>query len=64
MYDDALNRFTSALQTGGFNSLIAYNAALCHYRRRENVQALHFIGKFSEIFQYSGFPRIWNISSH
>lgn len=44
VYEEALNRFTAALQTGGFNSLIAYNAALCHYRRKENVQALNYIG--------------------
>lgn len=44
VFDDALQRFTAALQTGGFNSLIAYNIALCHYRKKENAQALNFIG--------------------
>lgn len=44
-HDDALKRFTAALQTGGFNPLVAYNAALCHYRKKEHVQALNYIGK-------------------
>lgn len=45
-HDDALKRFTSSLQTGGFNPLVAYNAALCHYRKKEHVQALNYIGEF------------------
>lgn len=44
-YDRALQRFNAALQTGGFNPLIAYNAALCHFRKRENAQAMNYIGK-------------------
>ncbi len=44
-YDNALQRFNAALQTGGFNPLIAYNAALCHFRKRENAQAMNYIGK-------------------
>lgn len=44
-FDDALQRFTAALQNGGFNPLIVYNAALCHYRRKENTQALNYIAE-------------------
>lgn len=48
VFDDALKRFTAALQSGGFNPLIAYNAALCHYRRKENSQALNYIAEIVE----------------
>lgn len=44
MYDAASQRFNSALQAGGFNPLYAYNVALCHFKKRENSQALNFIG--------------------
>lgn len=44
MYDDALQRFLLAMQTGGYNPLIAYNLALSHYRKKENSQALGLIG--------------------
>lgn len=44
MFDDALQRYTAALQNGGFNPLVAYNAALCHHTKKENSQALNFIG--------------------
>lgn len=47
-FDQALQRFTGALQSGGFNPLIAYNAALCHYRRKENTQALNYIAEIVE----------------
>lgn len=47
LYEDALQRFVSALQTG-FNPLIAYNVALCHYRKKENSQALNLIGEIIE----------------
>lgn len=46
--DEALERFTAALQNGGFNPLIAYNAAMCHYRRKENAQALNYIAEIVE----------------
>lgn len=48
VFDEALQRFTAALQSGGFNPLIAYNAALCHYRRKENTQALNYIAEIVE----------------
>lgn len=48
VFDDALQRFMAALQNGGFNSLIAYNAAMCHYRRKENAQALNYIAEIVE----------------
>lgn len=44
MYDESLQRFNLALQTGGFHPLIAYNAALCHFKKKENSQALNYIG--------------------
>lgn len=45
IYDDALQRYVQSLQTG-FNPLTAYNVALCHYRKKENSQALNVIGNF------------------
>lgn len=48
VYDEALQRFSAALQNGGFNPLIAYNAAMCHYRRKENAQALNYIAEIVE----------------
>lgn len=47
LYDDALQRFFSSLQTG-FNPLSAYNAALCHYKKKEYSQALNLIGEIIE----------------
>lgn len=44
MYDESLQRFNLALQTGGFHPLIAYNAALCHFKKKENSQSLNYIG--------------------
>lgn len=49
LYDDALQRFISSLQAGGFNAHITYNAALCHYRKKENSQALNYIGWLDRI---------------
>lgn len=48
MYEDALQRFSLAMQTGGFDSLVAYNVALCHYKKKENSQALNFIAEIVE----------------
>lgn len=48
VFDEALERFTAALQNGGFNSLIAYNIANCHYKRKENAQALNYIAEIVE----------------
>jgi len=47
IYDEAIQRFFSSLQTG-FNPLIAYNSALCHYRKKEYSQALNMIGEIIE----------------
>lgn len=47
MYDDALERYVQSLQTG-FNALTAVNVALCHYRKKENSQALNIIGSFTD----------------
>ncbi|XP_058116473.1 tetratricopeptide repeat protein 30 homolog [Anopheles ziemanni] len=48
MFEDALQRYVPALQAGGFNPHVAYNAALCHYRRKENSQALNYIAEIVE----------------
>lgn len=48
MYEDSLGRYTVALQTAGFHPLIAYNAALCHFRKKENSQALNYIAEIVE----------------
>ncbi|CAO1301325.1 unnamed protein product [Diamesa serratosioi] len=47
LYDDALQRYFTSLQTG-FNPLTAYNAALCHYRKKEHSLALNMIGEIIE----------------
>jgi tetratricopeptide repeat protein 30 len=47
LHDDALQRFFTSLQTG-FNPLTAYNAALCHYRKKEYSQSLNLIGEVIE----------------
>lgn len=47
LYDDALQRYFTSLQTG-FNPLTAYNTALCHYRKKEHSQALNMIGEIVE----------------
>lgn len=44
LFEEAISRFSSAIQTGGFNPLVLYNMALCHYRKKENSQALNIIG--------------------
>lgn len=48
MHEEALQRFTLAIQTAGFQPLVAYNIAICHYKRRENSQALNYIGEIVE----------------
>lgn len=48
MYEEALQRYNVALQTGGFHPLIAYNAALCHFKKKENSQALNYIAEIVE----------------
>jgi tetratricopeptide repeat protein 30 len=47
IYEDSLQRFFLSLQTG-FNPLTAYNAALCHYRKKEFSQSLNMIGEIIE----------------
>lgn len=46
MHEEALQHYNTALQTGGFHPLYAYNAALCHFKKKENSQALNYIGTF------------------
>lgn len=48
MYEEALQRYNVALQTAGFHPLIAYNAALCHFKKKENSQALNYIAEIVE----------------
>lgn len=48
VFDEALQRFEAALQSGGYNPLVAYNAAMCHYRRKENREALNYISEIVE----------------
>jgi tetratricopeptide repeat protein 30 len=48
MFDDAIQRYQNALEAGGFSPQIAYNLALCHYRKKENAQALNYIAEIVE----------------
>ncbi|XP_055389914.1 tetratricopeptide repeat protein 30 homolog [Condylostylus longicornis] len=48
IYDGALKKFHSALQMGGFNPLIAYNIALCHYRMKQKAQSMNYISDIME----------------
>lgn len=48
MFEEALQRYTLSIQTGGFQPLVAYNVALCHFNRRENSQALNYVGEIVE----------------
>ncbi|XP_037950812.1 tetratricopeptide repeat protein 30 homolog [Teleopsis dalmanni] len=47
-YEQAVQRFTSALQVGGFNPLVAYNLALTHFRKKEKAQALDITAEIVE----------------
>lgn len=45
-YDSAVQRFSSALQVGGYNPLVAYNLALSHYRSgKERTQTMDYISE-------------------
>lgn len=52
LYEDAISRYSSAIQTGGFNPLVLYNMALCHYRKKENSQALNIIGNSNGLVKF------------
>ena len=39
-YEDAKNRYLDALNTLGYQADLEYNVALCHYKLKENAQAL------------------------
>ena len=43
-FENAVQRFNSALQVGGFNPLVAYNLALSHFRKKEKSQAMDYTG--------------------
>lgn len=47
-FEDALQKFTVALQIIGFDPHLSYNAALCHFRLKEYTPAQKYIG---ELFQ-------------
>ncbi|XP_058978686.1 tetratricopeptide repeat protein 30 homolog [Musca domestica] len=47
-YDSAVQRFSTALQVGGFNPLIAYNLALSHFRKKEKTQAIDYTAEIVE----------------
>ncbi|XP_075146966.1 tetratricopeptide repeat domain 30 [Haematobia irritans] len=47
-FDNAVQRFNTALQVGGFNPLIAYNLALSHFRKKEKSQAIDYTAEIVE----------------
>lgn len=44
-YDEALAKFTTALNTLGFEPHLCYNVALCFYQMKEYAPALKHVGK-------------------
>jgi Tfp pilus assembly protein PilF len=44
-YEDALLKFTQALQVVGFDPHLSYNAALCHFKLKEFTAAQKYIGR-------------------
>ncbi|XP_065337988.1 intraflagellar transport protein 70A [Cloeon dipterum] len=47
-YDDALQKFTQALQVIGFDAHLSYNAALCHFKLKEYTVAQKYIANIIE----------------
>uniref|UniRef100_A0A1B6E2P5 Tetratricopeptide repeat protein 30 n=1 Tax=Clastoptera arizonana TaxID=38151 RepID=A0A1B6E2P5_9HEMI len=47
-YDDALQKFTTALLVLGYNPHLSYNVALCYYRLKEYAPALKHIADIIE----------------
>ncbi|XP_049785625.1 tetratricopeptide repeat protein 30A isoform X1 [Schistocerca cancellata] len=47
-YEDALQKFTSAVQILGYNPHLSYNIALCYYRLKEYAPALKHISNVIE----------------
>ncbi|XP_064469496.1 intraflagellar transport protein 70A-like [Ornithodoros turicata] len=47
-YDEACSRFTTALQTEGYNAHLSYAVALCHYQRQQYAPALQHIADIIE----------------
>lgn len=46
-HEDALLKFTQALQVQGFDPHLSYNAALCHFKLKEFASAQKYIGNFT-----------------
>jgi tetratricopeptide (TPR) repeat protein len=44
-FEDALQKFSTALQVLGYNPHLSYNVALCYYRLKEYAPALKHICK-------------------
>ena len=47
-FDEALEKFTSALQIEGYQPDLSYNIALCYYRMKQYPQAMKHIGDIIE----------------
>ncbi|KAK7794910.1 hypothetical protein R5R35_005886 [Gryllus longicercus] len=47
-YEDALQKFTTALQITGYNPHLSYNIALCYYKLKEYAPALKHISDIIE----------------
>ncbi|KAJ9591551.1 hypothetical protein L9F63_001905 [Diploptera punctata] len=47
-YEDALQKFSTALQVLGYNPQLSYNVALCYYRLKEYAPALKHISDIIE----------------
>ncbi|MCL4138951.1 UNVERIFIED_CONTAM: hypothetical protein GTU68_062384 [Idotea baltica] len=45
-YDEATQKFTTALQVAGNQPHLSYNIALCHYRLKQYALALKHIGEY------------------
>ena len=43
-FEDACQKFTNALQIGGFQPHLSYNIALCYYRMKKFTSSLKHLG--------------------
>lgn len=50
-YDEALAKFTEAMNLISFREDLAYNIALCYYRQKEFTSALEYIIKIIQVLE-------------
>lgn len=58
-YEDALAKFTTALQNQGFKPYLAYNIALCYYKLKDYGPSLKFCGNAEQTPRWTTEPTQW-----